>query len=115
MFSTRCTDCIKKTWRDKTYFKIPEWSSIVRSEEERPDIVKMCKKDLRGQRDTVVGIEHFRVDQLSIKNKNGKIASTGIATEKNVRHIFNVWHNEVMRTDKVPDAAVQAIAKGIAE
>ena len=106
---------LKKRGETKHILKYLNGTDIVRNEEERPDIVKLCKNDLRGQRETIVGIEHFRVDQLSIKKKSGKIASIGISTEKNVKHIFNEWHDEVMRTDKVPEVAIQSIAKGIAE
>ena len=106
---------LKKRGETKRILKYLNGNDVVRKEEERPDIVKLCKNDSRGQCDTIVGIEHFRVDQLSIKKKDGRIASTGIVTEKNVWNMFNTWHDEVMRTDKVPDAAVYDIVKVIAE
>ena len=71
---------LKKRGETKHILKYLNGTDIVRNEEERPDIVKLCKNDLRGQRETIVGIEHFRVDQLSIKKKSGKIASIGIST-----------------------------------
>ena len=106
---------LKKRGETKRILKYLNGSDVVRKEEERPDIVKLCKNDSRGQCDTIVGIEHFRVDQLSIKKKDGRIASTGIVTEKNVRNLFNKWHDEVMRLDTVPDAAVHDIGKVVAE
>ena len=79
---------LKKRGETKRILKYLNGNDVVRKEEERPDIVKLCKNDSRGQCDTIVGIEHFRVDQLSIKKKDGRIASTGIVTEKNVWNMF---------------------------
>ena len=106
---------LKKRGETKRILKYLNGNNVVRKEEERPDIVKLCKNDSHGQCNTIVGIEHFRVDQLSIKKKDGRIASTGIVTEKNVRNLFNKWHDEVMRLDTVPDAAVHDIGKVVAE
>lgn len=114
-FQRAVQTALKKRGETKRILKYLNGNDVIREEEERPDIVKLCKSDLRGQRNTIVGIEHFRVDQLSIKKNDGKIASTGIVTEKNIWNIFNKWHDEVTESDKVPDAAVNDITRVVAE
>lgn len=106
---------LKNRGETKRIMKYLDGENISRKEEERPDIVKLCRSTLRGQKDTIVGIEHFRVDHLSLKKKDKKVASTGIVAEKKFHDIFNTWHDKVIETDNVPDGAVIEVIQGIAE
>ena len=38
-----------------------------REKNDRPDLIRICRKGKRNPKDVIVGIEHFRVDQLSVK------------------------------------------------
>lgn len=102
---------LKKQGETRRLMKYLDGKDVFRREEERPDIVKLCSKQ---QKNVLVGIEHFRVDHLSIKKKDNKIASTGVVAEKEVESIYQKWHEEVMKTGNVPTEAVEAIANGIA-
>lgn len=106
---------LKTRGETKRIMKYLDGENVSRKEEERPDIVKLCRASSRGQKDTLVGIEHFRVDHLSLKKKDKKVASTGIVAEKKFRDIFNTWHDEVVETDNVPDEAIIEVFQGIAE
>ena len=98
---------LKKQGETRRLMKYLDGKDVFRREEERPDIVKLCSKQ---QKNVLVGIEHFRVDHLSIKKKDNKIASTGVVAEKEVESIYQKWHEEVMKTGNVPTEAVEAIA-----
>lgn len=106
---------LKRRGETKRIMKYLAGEDIHREEEERPDIVKVCRTGGRGQKDNIVGIEHFRVDHLSLKKKNDKIASTGVATERDVHRIFNTWHQEVTETNEVPEEAVMEIFRGVSD
>lgn len=106
---------LKKRGETKRIMKYLNGEDIRRKEEERPDIVKLCRTESRSQKDTIVGIEHFRVDHLSLKKKDDKIASMGVVAEKETHKVFNTWHNEVVETGKVPDEAITGILKIVAE
>ena len=106
---------LKKRGETKRIMKYLNGEDVRRKEEERPDIVKLCRTESRSQKDTIVGIEHFRVDHLSLKKKDDKIASMGVVVEKETHKVFNTWHNEVVETGKVPDEAITGILKIVAE
>lgn len=106
---------LKNRGETKRIMKYLDGENVSRKEEERPDIVKLCRSISCGQKDTIVGIEHFRVDHLSLKKKDKKVASTGIVAEKKFHDIFNTWHDKVIETDNVPDGAVIEVIQGIAE
>lgn len=59
-----------------------------RNDKERPDFVKLyCPKD-KSKAPIMIGIEHFRADQLSTQLKNGRIGSTGVRVEKDSQKAF---------------------------
>lgn len=82
---------------------------------ESPDFVRYFPPISKHKRGTLIGIEHFRVDQLSLKKRDGNIASTGITTEKSVGEIYEQWHKEVLGSENVPDGAVRDIADLISQ
>ena len=85
-----------------------------REDAERPDFVRYCPAISEHEKGTLIGIEHFRVDRLSLQKNDGKVASTGIGTEKEVHKIFEQWHEEVTTSEAIPEGAVSAIANLIA-
>ncbi|WP_289805058.1 hypothetical protein [Faecalibaculum rodentium] len=85
-----------------------------REDAERPDFVRCCPPESEDGKGTLIGIEHFRVDRLSLQKKNGKVASTGIATEKAVNEIYEKWHDSVIKSESVPEGVVDDIAKLVA-
>lgn len=78
---------------------------------ERPDFVKLSKQD--GDY-VLVGIEHFRVDQLSLQKKNGRVASTGVKTEKDVHSLYESRHENVECGDYSQTEIVSDMAELIA-
>lgn len=81
---------------------------------ERPDFVRYCPSTLKSEQGTLIGIEHFRVDQLSLKKKDGRVASTGIASEKAVHEIYEQWHEKVAISEEIPEGAINDIANSVA-
>lgn len=88
---------------------------FARPNTESPDFVKFFPPISKYERGTLIGIEHFRVDQLSLKKRDGNVASSGILTEKKVYEIYQQWHEEVTTSDIIPDGAVRDIANLIAQ
>lgn len=85
-----------------------------RIDTERPDFVRYCPPISKNEKGTLIGIEHFRVDRLSLQKKDGRVASTGIATEKAVYKIYEQWHEEVKTTEAIPEGVVSDIANLVA-
>ena len=85
-----------------------------RKNTERPDFVRYCPPASKHEKGTLIGIEHFRVDRLSLQKKDGRVASTGIATEKAVHKIYEQWHEEVTTSEVIPEGAVRDIANLVA-
>lgn len=88
---------------------------FTRPNTESPDFVRYCPQISKHERGTLIGIEHFRVDQLSLKKHDGNIASSGILTEKKVYEIYERWHKEITSSETVPDGAVRDFADLIAQ
>ena len=59
-----------------------------RDDEERPDFVKLYYPKDKSKAPIMIGIEHFRADQLSTQLKNGRIGSTGVRVEKDSQRVF---------------------------
>ena len=66
-----------------------------RMEDEIPDFVRVIHASNKNEKDTLLGIEHFRVDQLSERMRNDKISSTSILTEKEITSIYNKYNNKL--------------------
>lgn len=66
-----------------------------RDDEERPDFVKLYYPKDKSKKPIMVGIEHFRADQLSTLFKYGKIGSTGVRTEKDSQRALDNKHQAV--------------------
>lgn len=82
-----------------------------RTSQERPDFVKLSKQD---EDYVLVGIEHFRVDQLSLQKQDGRVASTGVRTEKDIHSLFEHRHESVNAGNYSQTEVVSDIAEVIA-
>ncbi len=80
-----------------------------RMDAERPDFVRYCPPVSEHEKGILIGIEHFRVDRLSMQKRDGKVASTGIGTEKAIHRIYTQWHEEVTASEVVPEGAISDI------
>lgn len=114
--------CLERVIKEKKYLR-GESREIVnkisgrefdREAAERPDFVRYCPPASEHEKGTLIGIEHFRVDRLSLQKNDGKVASTGIRTEKEVHKIFEQWREKVTTSEEVPEGAISAIADLIA-
>lgn len=90
-------------------------SEFNRENPERPDFVKYFSPASKHERGTLIGIEHFRVDHFSLQKRDGKIASTGIAAEKETYRIYKRWHEEVTTSKIIPNGAISDIVNLIAK
>jgi hypothetical protein len=87
---------------------------VHRTDDERPDFVKFAL-NTNGGATTVIGIEHFRVDHYSLQKTDGKVASKGAPHEKDMRNVYERWHQQIADTNEVPTDAISDIADLIAK
>lgn len=86
-----------------------------RMDKERPDFVRYCPPVSEHENGILIGIEHFRVDRLSLQKRDGKVASTGIGTEKAIHRVYTQWHEKVTASEVVPEGAISDIADLVGE
>lgn len=87
-------DCIDKALKysktqhgkSKSIINMLKGIDVQRQEDERPDFLKRAK-DIDGK-EILIGIEHFQVDGVSIKKKNGKYAGTEQKRLKDTKHFL---------------------------
>ena len=77
---------------------------VKRDLEERPDFVRYSCSTTKHN-ETIIGIEHFRVDHLSLQKKNGSVASTGIMFDKESQNVYEKWREKI---NEHPDATILA-------
>lgn len=81
---------------------------IYREIEERPDFVKKSLEN--GRRDEcIIGIEHFRVDHLSLQKKDGRVGSTGVMYNIESNRVFNRWNSKIGESSEIDLAAINDI------
>lgn len=93
--------------KTKQIVKMLDGEDIYREDNERPDFVRLLPAKSKKQKDLIIGIEHFRVDQLSIKKKDGNIASTGIVFPKEIGVVYDRWQKSVKEEDTIPEKAIE--------
>lgn len=90
-----------------------------REDTERPDFVKIYRFRDKRKTPIMLGVEHFRVDQISIQKKDGKVASVGVGTEKELWTLYEEQCNKVEEgTFDAEDATLgigQIISKHVAK
>lgn len=89
-------------------------TSLNEQNEERPDFILHCPS-LENQKETLVGIEHFRVDHLVTEKKYGGVASTGVVEQKNVDNLYKNHHEKVLASDTIPDDTLNDVVKILQE
>lgn len=82
--------------------KYLDGKAICREKKDRPDIVRLCTKGKKKPREILVGIEHFRVDQLS-KEFGGKRVSKNAEYLKHIQNAYDNGHQELMQTNDISE------------
>lgn len=98
-------DCIDKALKysksqhgkSKSIINLLNGVDIQRDDDERPDFLKEAK-DINGEQ-IILGIEHFQVDGVCIKKKNGKYAGTEQKRLKDTKTIFDKYKDQVGDND----------------
>ena len=85
-----------------------------RDKNDRPDIVRICKRGKRNPKEIVVGIEHFRVDQLSVKHKSG-YKSTRQEINSWISDIYEAGHKELITEGIASEANTVRLLDNIAK
>lgn len=85
-----------------------------REKNDRPDLIRICRKGKRNPKDVIVGIEHFRVDQLSVK-RGSCYESRGREIEKQLWNIYEAGHEELNRDGIVSISSATKVLNSIAE
>lgn len=81
-----------------------------------PDVVKAeCPDFIRinEEKNLLLGVEHFRIDQCAIKLKDNRIGATGVMYNKEMENVYNKWRNDVLSSDEVPDGAITDIMRTV--
>lgn len=81
---------------------------IYREIEERPDFVKKSFENDRRD-ECIIGIEHFRVDHLSLQKKDGRVGSTGIMYNIESNKVFNRWNSKIGESSEIDLSATNDI------
>ena len=98
-------DCIDKALKysksqhgkSKSIINLLNGVDIQREDDERPDFVKEVT-DINGEQ-IILGIEHFQIDGVCIKKKNGKYAGTEQKRLKDTKAIFDKYKDQVGDND----------------
>ena len=104
-------DCINKALKysksqhgkSKRIINMLNGIDIEREDDERPDFVKETT-DINGEQ-IILGIEHFQVDGVCIKKKNGKYAGTEQKRLKDTKTIFDKYKDKVVNNDFISEEA----------
>ena len=88
---------------------------IERLNTERPDFIKRHFSKSKCEKDTIVGIEHFRADHLSVLKQNGDIGSSGIVFEKDVYKLYDKWHVPVQNGEAFSEKMLEEIGQTMAD
>lgn len=115
----------------KIILNLLEGQDVERPNNERPDIVKRVPPVKKGTKGILLGIEHFRVDHLTIEKctqkKDGKtsgkrkLASTAPAIQSDVQSVYNKWHQCLGENNDLKEEALlnasndifKVVAKGV--
>ena len=74
----------------RSIISLLEGDDVPRQEKERPDFVK---KTVENGHTSLLGIEHFRVDQLSKRIHGNEVGSTGIVSENEAEKMQKEWRS----------------------
>ena len=86
--------------------------TVNRTKQDSPDIVRLCIKGKKSPQRVVVGIEHFQVNQQSIK-KGKKVLSTGLECEQHIREAYDEGHHALLESDELPDSCCEHLMDSV--
>lgn len=98
-------DCIDKALthsklqhgKSKSIINLLNGIDVERKDNERPDFIKEVT-DINGEQ-IILGIEHFQVDGVCIKKKNGKYAGTTQKRLKDIKAFSDKYKDQVRNND----------------
>lgn len=99
---------LKQKGLSKHIGKLLLGEEVKRNEDERPDFMIVSKNPDSGK-ETVIGIEHFRVDHASIPLKNNRVGSLSAGYEKKVGDVLDKWKPEKDLSENLPCGATGEI------
>lgn len=112
-FLSACKDCGEED-QERPDFLRKHFAACRSKRRYTNNVNKKCRFTGNDDEDLIVGIEHFRVDHLSIKKKKGNIASTGIATEHELNRIHNQHRREVVEDGIISNELIEDLNQLIA-
>ena len=80
----------------KRIIKKLSYTEFERENLERPDFIRYCPPANKHEKGTLIGIEHFRVDALSLQKKNRTVASTGAEIQTRLEKFYNCWKDKTI-------------------
>lgn len=89
----------------KRILDLLDGEEVPRESDERPDFVRRTLPKSKRDKGVLLGIEHFRVDCLSLQKKDGKVASTGAKLFNDFAKVQTAW--EQLQTGQNSDENVQ--------
>lgn len=106
--------CLKQHGISKKIGHLLSGIEVMRDDDERPDFLR--HSSIGGhQQDTLIGIEHFRVDHYSEKKSRQRVSSKAILYEKNVRETYETWKSEIKEDADIPNGALEDIGEILAQ
>lgn len=105
---------LKKRGETKRIIKKISGEEFEREGLESPDFVRFYQAD-KGNKATMIGIEHMRIDQLSLQKRDGKVASKAALNDKNISKIYGKWKDKDLKDQKNFIGSVSDISSCVAE
>lgn len=93
---------IKKNNKTSEILQYLNGEVLKRKKNDRPDLICRCTKRVMPHVQTIVGIEHFQVNQLS-QEKGEKIVSTGAEYESHIAKVYKKGHAEIEESGVISD------------
>lgn len=86
-------------------------NEFIKVDRNRPDFVMLCPS-IKGEKNTLIGIEHFRVDLHVMKKANAnQVASTAIVEQKELNKFYNEHRDKVLNSQQIPQETMTALAE----
>lgn len=101
--------------RSKTILDMFTNDEVSRPIDECPDFVKYCPPKSKNDKAVLLGIEHFQVDQSSIRKKSGKMGATVNKYQKEDESRRNIFEAERKQPGKLTDRAISAFATSVSQ